>query len=90
MTISGDLEEQVRQAVRNTEAALQKLGASLKDVVICNWVVTDRRHFPIAGALLKEIFTDSPPVMMTLVCDLVDARMLFELQVTAKCEPSEP
>lgn len=83
-SISASVSEQTSQALRNVEAFLSLAGATLNDVVQCNWVITKREYFEICGPILKGAFGPSGPAMMTLVCDLVDERMKFEMQVIAR------
>lgn len=85
--ISESVSEQTWQALRNVKSYLSLAGATLGDVVQCNWVVTKREYFEICGPILKEAFAPNGPVMMTLVCDLVDERMKFEMQVIARQHP---
>lgn len=81
MQIEDSLEKQVEQAVANIRSYLKEYGATLHDVKICNWIITDRKYFELAGGILKRHFYPNKPVMMTLVCELVDERMKFEMQV---------
>lgn len=84
MEISRDFEEQVRQTCKTVAEQLKLANSSPEKVILCNWIITDRKYFELGGKLLREFFLGQKPVMMTLVCDLIDQRMLFEMQVIAK------
>jgi enamine deaminase RidA (YjgF/YER057c/UK114 family) len=84
MTISNSLEQQVEQAIENIRNFLAKADATLQDVVQCNWVITKREYFASCGKLLSKAFFPNEPAMMTLVCDLVDKKMKFEIQIVAR------
>jgi len=83
MTIAPSLDTQVAKALSNMSDALERLGAQCADIVQLNWVVTHREHFIVAGPIIKEYFDGEAPPQMTLVSNLVDSRMLFEVQATA-------
>ena len=83
MTIEKELEKQVIQTIKNIELYLSEYNCTLDDVVVCNWIITKRKYFPIAGEILKKYFSKSKPTMMTTVCKLVDKRMKFEIQIFA-------
>lgn len=83
MTIPDALESQVLAAIENISQALIHYDCSAVDVVQCNWVITNAIYFSAAGPLLKKWLSPNRPVMMTLVCGLVDPRMKFEMQVVA-------
>lgn len=84
MTISDDPATQARKALANAEQALVEAGASLADVVRARYVVTDARNWEAIGAVLGEVFGDIRPAATATVCQLVDARMLFEVELTAR------
>lgn len=84
MIISDSLEKQVERTIENIKVYLSEFNVTLDDVILCNWVVTKREYYEIAAKILNNVFSDVRPVMMTLVCDLVDERMKFEMQVFAK------
>ena len=83
MTISESLEDQIDKTFENIISYLKDFGATLNDVIICNWVITDRDYYLQAASMIKNKFSPNKPVMMTLVCDLIDERMKFEMQVFA-------
>lgn len=84
MTISDDVVEQTHQTFRNISAALEKAGASLKDVVRARYILVDAADFPKVGPVFGEYFGEIRPTNTTIVCGLVDPRMKIEIEVTAK------
>lgn len=84
MTISSDPAAQARKALENAASALAAAGASLCDVVRARYIVTDARDWDAIGAVLGEVFGDIRPAATAIVAGLVDARMRFEVELTAR------
>ena len=84
MTISQDPAEQARQAFRNIERALAEAGANLADVVRVKYYLPDAADWPRIVPVLGETFGMIRPAATALICDLVDARMKIEIEVTAR------
>lgn len=83
-TIADDVAEQTRQTFRNIQAALEKAGAALKDVVRVRVYLTDAADFATVAPVLGEFLGDVRPANTTVVCTLVDPRMKIEIEVTAR------
>ena len=83
MTISGGLEEQAEQCLKNIESALLKAGASLGDVVRVTYVLPDGNEFPACWPVLRKYFGDVRPAAMMISANLLDPRMRIEIEVTA-------
>lgn len=84
MTISEDPAEQTRQTFRNIEAALQKVGASLQDVVRATYYMPNAADWPKIYPVFKEFLAEVRPASTALICGLVDPRMKIEIEITAR------
>ena len=83
MTISDDIAEQTGQCLKNIEAALQKAGASLRDIVRVTYVVPDSSQFEKCWPILRRYFGEVRPAAMMISAGLADPRMKIEIEVTA-------
>jgi enamine deaminase RidA (YjgF/YER057c/UK114 family) len=84
MTISADARAQALQAFANIEWALAEAGATLRDVVRVHYYVTERADWEAIGAVAGEKLGQIRPAATALICQLVDARMKVEIEVTAR------
>jgi enamine deaminase RidA (YjgF/YER057c/UK114 family) len=84
-TGSGDgVVEQTREALRHIDIALQKVGASLTDVVRTRIYVTDISTWKEVGAVHAEVFGEILPVTtMVEVSALISPDLLVEIEVDA-------
>jgi enamine deaminase RidA (YjgF/YER057c/UK114 family) len=91
MTISPDRAEQTRQAFRNIEAALDKAGLSLRDVVRVRYYLTRPEDFELLAPVFGEHLGEIRPAVTAVVCGLVDPRMHIEIEMTARGKhPARP
>lgn len=84
MTISEDVAEQADQALRNIQAAMEKGGFSLDDVVSVTYIFPRAEDFEPCWPVFRKYFGQARPAATAIIAALIDPRMKIEVQVTAK------
>ena len=82
--VAGDPEAQTRQALLNIEAALERLGATMADVVRTRMFVTDIDAWEAVGRAHGEVFGElRPATSMIEVSRLIAPELVVEIEADA-------
>lgn len=84
MTISEDVAEQADQTLRNIQAAMEKAGFSLADVVRVTYIFPRAEDFEPCWPVFRKYLGETRPAATAIIAALIDPRMKIEIEVTAK------
>ena len=83
MSISPDVTTQAEQTFQNIDAALNKAGFTMADVVRVHYLLPEASDFPACQPVLKKWFGETRPAATMIVADLIDDVIKIEIEVTA-------
>ncbi len=83
MEISEDVTAQAEQCFANIEAALQKAGSSMADVVRVHYILPDAALWEACWPVTSKWLGQVRPAATMFVAGLQDPRMKIEIEVTA-------
>jgi enamine deaminase RidA (YjgF/YER057c/UK114 family) len=81
---TGDAADQMRRCIEIAQIALEKLGASLSDVIRTRTLLTRIEDWEVTGRVHGEVFKDIRPVNTVMqVTRFIDPEWLVEIEVDA-------
>jgi 2-iminobutanoate/2-iminopropanoate deaminase len=83
MTIADNVVEQAEQCFRNVAGVLEQAGVAFADVARITYLVTRREDFEPIWPVLQRYLGEVRPACTVIVAQLLDPRMLIEVEVTA-------
>lgn len=83
MTITDRVESQTEQCLKNINQALLQARATLADVVRVRYILPNGDDFARCGSVLRRYFGEVRPAATMICANLLDPRMLIEIEVTA-------
>ena len=85
--ITGDIEGQTRQVMKNLEAVLTAAGTSFDKVVRATIYLTDLGDFAKVNAAYEEHFDKDPPARSTVAVSALPMNAMVEIEVIAMRRP---
>ena len=83
--VTGYIEDQTRQTMRNIESVLSEAGCTLGDIIKVNVWLEDARDFGRFNATYAEFFPNSPPARST-----VESKLMIDAKIEVDCVAYKP
>jgi enamine deaminase RidA (YjgF/YER057c/UK114 family) len=88
MSMPDDVSDQVRNIFRTLGVVLKDAGASLEDIVRCQYFVTDRAFCEPVLVVCGEVLSNIRPAAgIYVISGLLKPEMKVEIEVTARIQP---
>ncbi len=84
--ISGGIEEQTEQVLKNLEAILKTSNSSLKNVLKTTVFITDLNNFGKMNKVYENSFKENPPARSTVEVSRLPKEVLVEIEAIACIE----
>ena len=81
--MTGDIEKQTRQVMKNISAVLQEAGYNWDQIVKTTIFMTNLEEFGKVNAIYAEAFTDMPPARSTVQVSALPKGVNVEIEVIA-------
>ena len=81
--MTGDIEKQTRQVMKNISAVLQEAGYNWDQIVKTTIFMTNLAEFGKVNAIYAEAFTDMPPARSTVQVSALPKGVNVEIEVIA-------
>ncbi len=81
--ISENLEDQVRQVIKNMQSVLQAAGSDLDKIVKTTIFITDMNNFGTINSIYSEYFDQSKPARSTVEVSCLPKNVLVEIDCIA-------
>jgi enamine deaminase RidA (YjgF/YER057c/UK114 family) len=90
MSVPEGILEQTEQCFKNIDAALQRAGSDLTQVVRVLYILPNASDFRQCWPVLRKYFGEVRPAATMISAGLADARMRIEIEVTARKSAAKP
>lgn len=81
--VSGGIEAETRQVLKNLTAVLEAAGVSLQDVVKTTVFLKDMGDFAVMNGIYAEFFTENPPARSAVQVAALPKGALVEIEAVA-------
>ncbi len=81
--VEGGIGEQTRRALEIARGALEELDASFEDVIMTRLYVSELSNIEAVAVIHGEVFRDIRPATTIVHAELIDPRILVEIEMEA-------